>query len=157
MVKGLPEEDLRLFINDTITASELALRDEISKKDEELDSVKLGLKKETHGKQKYKNAFEESIYNEEHRKLFWKMIFRCVVWPMVILSVIIGVLCCLPLFSDNLLEIQGQIIIGILSSIAASLIYDKFAHATTTFKEWRNRKSILRDRVQKRIDEIENQ
>lgn len=157
MVKGLPEEDLRLFINDTITASELALRDEISKKDEELDSVKLGLKKETHGKQKYKNAFEESIYNEEHRKLFRKMIFRCVVWPMVILSVIIGVLCCLPLFSDNLLEIQGQIIIGILSSIAASLIYDKFAHATTTFKEWRNRKSILRDRVQKRIDEIENQ
>ena len=157
MVKGLPEEDLRLFINDTITASELALRDEISKKDEELDSVKLGLKKETHGKQKYKNAFEESIYNEEHRKLFRKMIFRCVVWPMVILSVIIGVLCCLPLFSDNLLEIQGQIIIGILSSIAASLIYDKFAHATTTFKEWRNRKSILRERVQKRIDEIENQ
>lgn len=157
MVKGLPEEDLRLFINDTITASELALRDEISKKDEELDSVKLGLKKETHGKQKYKNAFEESIYNEEHRKLFRKMIFRCVVWPMVILSVIIGVLCCLPLFSDNLLKIQGQIIIGILSSIAASLIYDKFAHATTTFKEWRNRKSILRDRVQKRIDEIENQ
>lgn len=157
MVKGLPEEDLRLFINDTITASELALRDEISKKDEELDSVKLGLKKETHGKQKYKNAFEESIYNEEHRKLFRKMIFRCVVWPMVILSVIIGMLCCLPLFSDNLLEIQEQIIIGILSSIAASLIYDKFAHATTTFKEWRNRKSILRDRVQKRIDEIENQ
>lgn len=157
MVKGLPEEDLRLFINDTITASELALRDEISKKDEELDSVKLGLKKETHGKQKFKDAFEESIYNEEHRKLLKKMIFRCVVWPIVIISIIVGVLCCLPIFADNLLEIRGQIIIGIVSSIAATLIYDKFAHATTTFKEWRNRKSILRDRVQKRIDEIENQ
>lgn len=157
MVKGLPEEDLRLFINDTITASELALRDEISKKDEELDSVKLGLKKETHGKQKFKDAFEESIYNEEHRKLLKKMIFRCVVWPIVIISIIVGVLCCLPIFADNLLEIRGQIIIGIVSSIAATLIYDKFTHATTTFKEWRNRKSILRDRVQKRIDEIENQ
>lgn len=85
------------------------------------------------------------------------MIFRCVVWPIVIISIIVGVLCCLPIFADNLLEIRGQIIIGIVSSIAATLIYDKFAHATTTFKEWRNRKSILRDRVQKRIDEIENQ
>lgn len=157
MVKGLPEEDLRLFINDTITASELALRDEISKKEEELDSMKLGLKKETHGKLKFKNAFEESIYNEEHRKLLKKMIFRCVVWPLVILSVIIGALCCIPLFIDNMLEIQGQVIIGILSSIAATLIYGKFAHATTTFKEWRNRKSILKERVQKRIDDVENQ
>ena len=157
MVKGLPEEDLRLFINDTITASELALRDEISKKEEELDSMKLGLKKETHGKLKFKNAFEESIYNEEHRKLLKKMIFRCVVWPLVILSVIIGALCCIPLFIDNILEIQGQVIIGILSSIAATLIYGKFAHATTTFKEWRNRKSILKERVQKRIDDVENQ
>lgn len=157
MVKGLLEEDLRLFINDTITASELALRDEISKKEEELDSMKLGLKKETHGKLKFKNAFEESIYNEEYRKLLKKMIFRCVVWPLVILSVIIGALCCIPLFIDNILEIQGQVIIGILSSIAATLIYDKFAHATTTFKEWRNRKSILKERVQKRIDDIENQ
>lgn len=157
MVKGLPEEDLRLFINDTITASELALRDEISKKEEELDSMKLGLKKETHGKLKFKNAFEESIYNEEHRKLLKKMIFRCVVWPLVILSVIIGALCCIPLFIDNILELQGQVIIGILSSIAATLIYGKFAHATTTFKEWRNRKSILKERVQKRIDDVENQ
>lgn len=156
MVKGLSEEDLRLFINDTITASELALRDEISKKDEELDSVKSGLIKETRGKQKFKTAFEESIYNEEHRKLLRRMIFRCVVWPIVILSVIIGILICLPIFIDNILEIRGQLIIGVLSSIVATLLYEKFAHATTTFKEWCDRESILKERVQKRIEEIEN-
>ena len=156
MVKGLPEEELRLFINDTITASELSLRSEISKKDEELDSVKLGLKKETRGKQNFKDAFEERIYIEEYQKMRTKMIFRCVVWPIVIIAIVIGVLCYLFHSTDVSLEIEGQIIIGFLSSILATFIYEKFAHAVTVFKEWRNRTTILKDRVQKRIDEIEN-
>ena len=156
MVKGLPEEELRLFINDTITASELSLRSEISKKDEELDSVKLGLKKETRGKQNFKDAFEERIYIEEYQKMRTKMIFRCVVWPIVIIAIVIGVLCYFFHSTDVSLEIEGQIIIGFLSSILATFIYEKFAHAVTVFKEWRNRTTILKDRVQKRIDEIEN-
>lgn len=157
MVKGLPEEDLRLFINDTITASELSLRSEISKQKEELDNVKLGLKKETHGKQKFKNAFEESIYNDEHRKLLIKMIFRGIVWPIAILGVLASFLCYLFRLDSVSLDIHWQITIGLIASIIAAWIYDKFAHVIPTFKEWHNRKRILRERVQKRIDEIENQ
>ena len=85
-----------------------------------------------------------------------KMIFRCIVWPIVIIAIVIGVLCYLFHSTDVSLEIEGQIIIGFLSSILATFIYEKFAHAVTVFKEWRNRTTILKDRVQKRIDEIEN-
>ena len=157
MVKGVPEEELRLFINDTITASELSLRSEFTKKEDELNVVRLGLQKETRDKQKYMKAYKDTIYGEEHKKLLKKMIFRCIVWPFVIVIGIAGCLYCLSKFTDMQLSFGWNLLISIVCSIIASWIYSKFSHAINILKEWINRKSILDKRVQQRIDEIEIQ
>lgn len=157
MVKGVPEEELRLFINDTITASELSLRSEFTRKEDELNVVRLGLQKETRDKQKYMKAYKDTIYGEEHKKLLKKMIFRCIVWPFVIVIGIAGCLYCLSKFTDMQLSFGWNLLISIVCSIIASWIYSKFSHAINILKEWINRKSILDKRVQQRIDEIEIQ
>lgn len=157
MVKGVPEEELRLFINDTITASELSLRSEFTKKEDELNVVRLGLQKETRDKQKYMKAYKDTIYGEEYKKLLKKMIFRCIVWPFVIVIGIVGCLYCLSKFTDMQLSFGWNLLISIVCSIIASWIYSKFSHAINILKEWINRKSILDKRVQQRIDEIEIQ
>lgn len=157
MVKGVPEEELRLFINDTITASELSLRSEFTKKEDELNVVRLGLKKETRDKQKYMKAYKDTIYGEEYKKLLKKMIFRCIVWPLVIVIGIVGCLYCLSKFTDMQLSFGWNLLISIVCSIIASWIYSKLSHAINILKEWINRKSILDKRVQQRIDEIEIQ
>lgn len=157
MVKGIPEEELRLFLNDRITASEVSLRDEISKKEQELDNVKLGLKHERQGKHNYRYAYEESLYKDEYRKIKTRFICKGIILPLVILILIAVIVYLVTIFSDKLHNLSSQLLTGFTLSLLAEFVYGKCINIHNIYNEWKNRNDIIREKIQKEMDQLENQ
>lgn len=87
MVKGVKDEELRLFLNDKITETEISLKDEVAKHKEELADVKEGLKAEVRSKGQYRDALYDKLYSEYKKKIQLAAVFRFVVIPLAILLV----------------------------------------------------------------------
>ena len=157
MVKGFSEDELRLFLNDKITASEVSLREEMSKKEQELNNVMMGLEHETQEKQRYRNAYEESLYKAEYDKLQGNLIWRGIVFPVVLILLIAGCIYLVATFSNYLQNISSQLLTGFVLSIFAEFVYSKIVHIGNIYKEWKDREDIIRGNIQKRLEEVERQ
>lgn len=121
MVRGMKDEELRLFLNDKITETEISLKDEITKHKEELADMKEGLKAEVKSKDQYRSALYEKLYSECKFKILCSSVFRFVIIPVVVL--LAGI--CLSYFLYVKCDEESKIW-AIVGSLIATVILDIF-------------------------------
>lgn len=152
MMRGMKDEDLRLYINDRITETEIDLRDEVSIKTKEIAEVKDGLKKETRNKKQFMNALYEQYYKEEKKRLRNISICQFVLIPCAILF--------FGLIIAFVFLIRGDCnFVGFCLSVFATLSIDVAYMIWGSFRKgillYRNRMALAKQEASKRIKEIE--
>lgn len=154
MVKGIKDEELRLFLNDKITETEICLKDEVARHKEELADVKEGLKAEVKSKGQYRDALYNKLYSEYHFNTLCSSIFRFVVIPFAILFVGICVSFHLYVNCD-----EDSKVWAIAGSSIATIIWEVLYGCCKFFKNgwimYRHRGEIADQRARKQLEMYE--
>lgn len=152
MLRGMKDDDLRLYINDRITETEINLRDELSQKNQEIYEVKDDLKKETKNNEQLRDALFYQYYKEEMRNLQKTVLYQFVLIPFGIL--IMGIVVALVF----LIRGDGNIV-GFLLSLTAAICLDALYLSFGRFKKglclYKDRKRIAKQEAMNRMKEIE--
>lgn len=154
MMHGAKDDELRLFINDRITETEITLKDEVAKKDEVINDYKNGLKEASRHTEQYKNALVIQWRKEIRNRLIRKTVFRLSI-PLIIL-IIGGVLAYYQICSFENSEGLGPLYIN----LAVTAISELFYMNCRWFKEGVymlcHRNDIVEQELRKRIKDLEN-
>ena len=154
MVHGVKDEELRLFINDRITESEISLKEEVARQEDELTNYKEELKLASKHNKKYRDALTEQWHKEIKRKLLVITICRMLAIPFIIL--LIGGIIAFVLFFLN----EGTTgIVALCISIFATFIVELFYLKCKWFKDsvsfFRRKDEIVAQEVYRKLEELD--
>lgn len=154
MVRGIKDEELRLFLNDRITETEISLKDEVAKHKEELADVKEGLKAEVKSKGQYRNALYDKLYNENKYRVQYAAAIRLVFIPLAIL--LVGSCVSFLLYKKCDEDSKLWAVVG---SLIATTIWEVIYGCCKFFKNgwtlYRHRDEIADQQAMKQLEEYE--